>query len=160
MAETDVVIVEPIEMNSKYSSFAQQKETKMLSYINSSEADRWNTDFYTQLNEEDFYQLKLSSPHTQEILMHAIEKRVIKAGYGGVFLDTVGNIEDYLPKDEQKKEMEALQSLIHLIKEKHPSLIIGQNWGFDMLENYTASSIDYFLVCAENTREFSHEWFN
>ncbi|GEK34562.1 endo alpha-1,4 polygalactosaminidase [Kurthia sibirica] len=161
MAALDIVIVEPIEMQKKYIRIAQKNNTQVFGYINSTEGDQWNQKLFQQFKKSDFYhdkngkrlyfkqwdsyQMRMSSKHYRSLLMKEIEHLIVDRGLDGVFLDTVGNIEDYLPKKEQKKELQALQSFIKDIKTKYPQLTIAQNWGFTALEKYTQSYIDYFL---------------
>ncbi len=55
MAKVDLVIVEPIEMQQHYIDQAQSNGTLVYGYINAMEADKWNSELYNQLLEEDFY---------------------------------------------------------------------------------------------------------
>lgn len=161
MQAQDLVIIEPIEMQAQYITDAQQAGTMVYGYINTLEADRWNHAFYEQLKEEDFYHnakgerlyfekwdsyaTTMTSPHYQELLLAEVEKQVVRKKLDGVFLDTVGNIEDYLPQEEQVVQQKAMQAFMAKLKERYPDLGIGQNWGFETLQNYTAPYVDFVL---------------
>lgn len=161
MKKLDLVIVEPIEMQQKYIDNAQKNGTLVYGYINAMEADQWNTSLYRQLKEDDFYRNKqgekmyfsewdsylmdMTSSHYQDILLAEIEKQIVQKGLDGVFLDTVGNINSYLPEDEQKWQNEAMLSFIQQIKQRHPDLSVAQNWGFQTLMDYTAPYVDFIM---------------
>jgi len=135
--------------------------TLVYGYINVMEADKWNTALYQQLKEEDFYRDKqgermyfakwdsflmdLTSTHYQDILLAEIEQQIVQKGLDGVFLDTVGNINSYLPEDEQKWQNEAMLSFIQQIKKRHPNISVAQNWGFQTLADYTAPYVDFIM---------------
>ncbi|MED3876869.1 endo alpha-1,4 polygalactosaminidase [Lysinibacillus capsici] len=161
MTKLDLVIVEPLEMQQKYIVNAQKSGTLVYGYINVMEADKWNTALYQQLKEEDFYRDKqgermyfakwdsflmdLTSTHYQDILLAEIEQQIVQKGLDGVFLDTVGNINSYLPEDEQKWQNEAMLSFIQQIKKRHPNISVAQNWGFQTLADYTATYVDFIM---------------
>lgn len=161
MAELDVVIIEPLEMEQKYIDHAQQAGTIILGYVNAMEADRWNLRLYKQLEPNDFYYQKngerlyfkewdsyetdITSAHYQDILLKEIEEQITSRGLDGVFFDTVGNIESFLPKDEQQAQQEAITQLMKRVKLAYPNLKIAQNWGFETLRDYTAPYVDYVL---------------
>lgn len=161
MAKEDLVIVEPIEMQQKYIKQAQKNGTLIYGYINAMEADKWNLAFYSQLKEEDFYKdergekmyfsewdsylMDMTSEHYQALLLEEIQKQIVQKGLDGVFLDTVGNIESYLPEKEQGVQNEAMLAFIKNIKQQYNDLSIAQNWGFQTLVDYTAPYIDFVM---------------
>ncbi|WP_155593335.1 endo alpha-1,4 polygalactosaminidase [Lysinibacillus cavernae] len=161
MTKLDLVIVEPIEMQQKYIDNAQKSDTLIYGYINAMETDKWNTALYQQLKEDDFYRNKqgekmyfaewdsylmdMTSTHYQDLLLAEIQKQIVQKGLDGVFLDTVGNINSYLPEDEQKWQNEAMLSLIQEIKKRNPDLSVAQNWGFQTLADYTAPYVDFIM---------------
>ena len=60
--------------------------------------------------------MNLTSTHYQDILLAEIEKQIVQKGLDGVFLDTVGNINSYLPEDEQKGKMKPCYLLSNKLK--------------------------------------------
>lgn len=161
MAKLDLVIVEPIEMQQKYIKQAQKNGTLIYGYINAMEADKWNSAFYSQLKEEDFYKdehgekmyfsewdsylMDMTSKHYQELLLGEIQKQIVQKGLDGVFLDTVGNIESYLPEKEQGAQNDAMLAFIKKIKQQYNDLSVAQNWGFQTLADFTAPYIDFVM---------------
>ncbi len=161
MKEKDLVIIEPITMQVKYITEAQDSGTLVYGYINSMEADQWNEDLYAKFEEEDFYKddkgnrmyfeqwnsymMDMSSPHYQQVLVEEIEKQVVFNGLDGVFLDTVGNIDAYLPKAEQEKQNIAMEQFMKEVKSQFKGLSIAQNWGFNTLTHFTAPYIDFVM---------------
>ncbi|MEB2300177.1 endo alpha-1,4 polygalactosaminidase [Lysinibacillus xylanilyticus] len=161
MTKKDLVIVEPIEMQQKYIKQAQKNGTLIYGYINAMEADKWNLEFYNQLKEEDFYKdergekmyfsewdsylMDMTSEHYQALLLEEIQKQIVQRGLDGVFLDTVGNIESYLPEKEQGVQNEAMLAFIKNIKQQYNDLSVAQNWGFQTLADYTAPYIDFVM---------------
>jgi len=161
MQQMDLVIIEPVEMQSDYITSAQESGTLVYGYINAMEADKWNKDLYQQFNENDFYtdengermyfeewdsyMMDMTSPHYQDVLLAEIEKQVVNKELDGVFLDTVGNIDSYLPESEQEEQNQAMQDFMKKIKKQFDGLSIAQNWGFDTLVNYTAPYVDFIM---------------
>lgn len=161
MAKVDLVIVEPIEMQQHYIDQAQSNGTLVYGYINAMEADKWNSELYNQLLEEDFYRddhgekmyfsewdsylVDMTSAHYQELLLEEIKAQIVQKGLDGVFLDTVGNINSFLPEKEQHAQNEAMLSFIKEIKQQYNGLSIAQNWGFQTLADYTAPYVDFIM---------------
>lgn len=161
MKKVDLVIIEPILMQEEYITTAQDNGTLVYGYINAMEADKWNQALYSQLSENDFYKddkgnkiyfkewdsylMDMSSEHYQHILLEEIKAQIINKKLDGVFLDTIGNIDSYLSGNEQKKQNEALTSLVKKIKNEDGNLSIAQNWGFDTLAKYTAPYVDFIM---------------
>lgn len=168
MLQMDLVIVEPIEMQQKYISAAQQKGTLVYGYINAMEGDKWNKELYHQFEKDDFYQdengnkmyfeqwdsymMDMTSDHYQEILLEEIDQQIVQKGLDGVFLDTVGNIDSYIPSDEQKEQNKAMREFMKKIKDRYNGLSIGQNWGMDTLIQFTAPYVDFIMW-----EDFSYE---
>jgi len=125
------------------------------------EADKWNSALYSQLNKADFYKdahgekmyfsewdsylMDMTSQHYQKLLLEEIQKQIVQKGLDGVFLDTVGNINSYLPEKEQEAQNEAMLSFIKKIKQQYTGLSVAQNWGFQTLADYTVPYIDFIM---------------
>lgn len=161
MQKMDLVIVEPIEMQQPYIEAAQEKGTLIFGYINAMEADKWNEAFYQQLQEIDFYKdeygekmyfaewdsylMDMTSAHYQNLLLQEIQKQIVHKGLDGVFLDTVGNIDSFLPPKEQGQQNQAMLAFIKKIKQQFNGLSVAQNWGFQTLAEFTAHYIDFIM---------------
>lgn len=154
MKNYDVVIIEPVYYTKQQVKYIQRKGTKVYGYINAMEADRWNEALYTQMEEKDFfhrggsrvyykqwdsYLMNMDEEHYQQVLMNEVAKQVHAKGCDGVFLDTVGNIDDEHENNPEtlREQRVAMASFMRSIKEKHPQLAIIQNWGFDTLSTTT-----------------------
>ena len=163
MKQQDLVVIEPLAMEKKYIEEAQQSGTLIYGYINSMEADNWNVNLMNKFKEEDFfhdkngerryieqwdaYLMDITSEHYQDVMINEIQEQIVNKGLDGVFLDTVGDIEDYHYRELEvmKSQQEAMKKFMERIKEEFPGISIGQNWGFDTLENYTGQYVDFML---------------
>ncbi|EPE63554.1 hypothetical protein L479_00053 [Exiguobacterium sp. S17] len=159
MQRYDLMIIEPV-----YYSAAQIKElkkygTKVYGYINTMEADNWNTAFISQLNESDFfhrdgkrvhyaewdsYLTDITSSHYQALLVAEVNKQIVDKGLDGVFLDTVGNIdnEHWQQPDVLAAQRLGMSQFMSTLKVMHPSLSLIQNWGFGTLKHQTYAYVD------------------
>ncbi len=154
MKNYDVVIIEPVYYSRQQVKAIQRAETKVYGYINAMEADRWNEALYTQMEENDFfhrrgsrvyykqwdsYLMNMDEEHYRQVLMNEVTKQVHAKGCDGVFLDTVGNIDDEHENEPEilRTQRAAMAVFMQSIKEKHPQLAIIQNWGFDTLSTTT-----------------------
>jgi endo-alpha-1,4-polygalactosaminidase (GH114 family) len=163
MKQQDLVIVEPVVMERKYIKEAQESGTLVYGYINSMEADKWNKELISRFKEEAFfhgengdrhfipqwdaYLMDISNQHYQDVLLDEIERRIVDTGLDGVFLDTVGSIEDYHQTDDQIliEQQKGMKLFMERIKERFPDLSIAQNWGFQTLRDYTAPYVEFVM---------------
>lgn len=159
MQRYDLMIIEPV-----YYTAAQIKElkkygTKVYGYINTMEADNWDTDFINQLNESDFfhrngervhyaewdsYLTDITSSHYQAILVAEVKKQIVDKGLDGVFLDTVGNIDNEHSEqpDVLAAQRDGMSQFMGTLNELYPSLSLIQNWGFGTLKSHTYRYVD------------------
>ncbi len=161
MKKMDLVIIEPIEMKANYIDAAKDNGTLIYGYINAMEGDKWNKKLYRQFNDEDFYRdeqgqrvyfeqwdaymMDMTSTHYQKILTDEIRKQVVEKELDGVFLDTVGDIDSYMPTKIQQIQREAIKEFMINLKEEFAGISIAQNWGFDTLIDYTAPYVDFIM---------------
>lgn len=154
MKNYDVVIIEPVYYTRQQVRAIQRGGTKVYGYINALEADRWNEALYTQMEEKDFfhrrgsrvyykqwdsYLMNMDEDHYRQVLLNEVTKQVHNKRCDGVFLDTVGNIDDEHENDPEilRTQRAAMAAFMQSIKDKHPKLSIIQNWGFDTLSAVT-----------------------
>ncbi|WP_301108112.1 endo alpha-1,4 polygalactosaminidase [Sporosarcina sp.] len=161
MKAMDLVIVEPIEMQARYSNEAQENGTLLYGYVNAMEGDKWNKELFEQFVENDFYKdekgervyfeqwdsymMDMTSAHYQELLLKEVDKRIVQRKLDGVFFDTVGNIDSYIAESDKNAQREALVQVMLKIKQQYKDLSIAQNWGFDTLVDYTAPYVDFIM---------------
>lgn len=74
----------------------------------------------------------------EQILLHIVNKEL-----DGVFLDTVGDIDDLNWKEKDKREMrEAYRDFLKRIKTNYKDLKIVQNWGLQTAKEYSCEYLD------------------
>lgn len=159
MKAFDAVIIEPVFYTASQIKELKLNGTKVYGYINTMEADNWNTNFISQLNEEDFfhrdgsrvhyaewdsYLTDISSAHYKSVLLKEIKKQVVDKGMDGAFLDTVGDIDnEHSGTPEILKQQQSEMGLfLKQVKASHPTLSLIQNWGFDTLQASTYPYVD------------------
>ncbi|TGB03816.1 putative glycoside hydrolase [Halobacillus salinus] len=159
MGNYDLVIIEPIYYSQRQITEIQKGGTLVYGYINTMEADKWNTDLFGKLNEEDFfhrdgeriyysewdsYLTDITSPHYQKVLRTEVTKQIVDKGLDGAFLDTVGDIDNEHQgnPDVLYKQREGMVTWMESVREEHPDLSMIQNWGFDTLATATYPYVD------------------
>lgn len=94
------------------------------------------------------------SEHWIALLMERAERNALRCGCDGIFLDTIGDVEDHsLPKAISAQLIPAAAHLVRRLRERFPDVLFIQNSGIDSLHRLTAPYIDG--VCWEN---FPLEW--
>ncbi|MFD1735146.1 putative glycoside hydrolase [Bacillus salitolerans] len=159
MQKLDLVIIEPYHYTKEQIEFIQSKGTLVFGYISTMEVANWNktlveklrpTDYFYRNNEKvyfpawDSYLMDITSEHYREILTGEVEAQVAKKGFDGIFLDTVGDIDDQHYHDQAllKEQRTGLKQFLASIKELYPNKLLIQNWGIDTLMTTTAPYVD------------------
>ncbi|MYL37440.1 endo alpha-1,4 polygalactosaminidase [Halobacillus litoralis] len=158
MQAYDAVMIEPVLYTKDQIETIQQSGTLVYGYINTMEADNWNTALISQLEESDFfhrdgervyypewdsYLTDITSDHYQQVLLAEIEKQITAKGLDGVFLDTVGNIDnEHCGSDVLDDQRAGMAVFLQEIRRQHPSLSLIQNWGFGTLSTTTYPYVD------------------
>lgn len=159
MKAYDLVILEPYHYRKEQIQRIQSAGTMVLGYITTMEIAEWNQALMKELKEEDFYKrngkkvfypewksylMDFTSKHYQTIVHKEINQHIIGKQFDGLFLDTVGDIDNEFwdKPDILKKQRAAMVSFLKEIKEQHKNLPIVQNWGFDTLAEATAPYVD------------------
>ncbi|MBY6036660.1 endo alpha-1,4 polygalactosaminidase [Fictibacillus nanhaiensis] len=159
MKKYDLVIIEPTLYSIDQITTIKQAGTIVFGYINTMEADNWNTSFVQKLDKSDYYYkngkkvyleqwdahlMNLTSSHYQSLLQNEIKEQVVSKKLDGVFFDTVGDIDDYFMNQpaELKAQRDGLVSLMKQVKTQYPNLSFIQNWGFDTLKVATLPYVD------------------
>ncbi|WP_313122462.1 putative glycoside hydrolase, partial [Exiguobacterium sp.] len=86
----------------------------------------------------------ITSKHYQAVLMKEVEKQIVQKGLDGVFLDTVGNIDNEHADQPVVLEQQriGMKNFLKSLKKKHASLSLIQNWGFGTLKYRTYPYVD------------------
>ncbi|WP_252100525.1 endo alpha-1,4 polygalactosaminidase [Exiguobacterium sp. SH31] len=174
MTRYDLVIIEPIWYTPEQIEAIRSNGTKVLGYINVMEADTWNRELIGQMKQDDFfyrdgeriyfpkwdsYLTDISSDHFRKILMREIQKQVINKHLDGIFLDTVGDIDDVhldYPED-LTEQLNGLEAFLKAIKQTYPGIPIVQNWGIETLERTSAPYVDGFMWEGFNYSEITSD---
>lgn len=159
MKDYDMVIIEPVYYTKQQIDTIKSAGTKVFGYINSMEADNWNTgltkylqadDYYYKDNEKyylpvwDAYLMNMASSHYRSVLLNQIKTHIQDKGIDGIFFDTAGDIDDYFYDQSSvlKQQRNGFVSLLQQVKKQFPSKEIIQNWGIDTLTAATSPYVD------------------
>ncbi|MCA0972055.1 putative glycoside hydrolase family 15 protein [Halobacillus litoralis] len=162
MGSYDLVIIEPVFYSPDQIERIREQGTLVYGYINTMEADNWNTSFIEQLNEDDFfhrdgkrvyypqwdsYLTDITSPHYQQVLQAEVDKQIISKNLDGVFLDTVGNIDNEHSDNAEilYEQRQGMVSWMESVQEQHPGISMIQNWGFDTLTTSTHPYVEAIM---------------
>lgn len=160
LKKKDLIIIEPQLYTREQIQDIQSNGTIVIGYLSVMESPTWNKlrmeelrsqDYFLQNGERmhfpkwDSYLMDLRQDHYRELLLSEIGISIANKGFQGIFLDTVGDIDDYI-KDAaaQTQTREAYTTFLQQVKTSYPELSIIQNRGFDTLD-YSAAYIDALL---------------
>lgn len=159
MQNYDLVIIEPLHYTKAQIDLIQSRGTKVLGYISVMEVATWNTGLMSKLQAGDFftrngqrvhypewdsYLTNIASTHFQGLLLTEIQNQVIAKGIDGVFMDTVGDIDNEHLNNPTvlKQQRDGLVNFLKQARAKYGDIAMVQNWGFDTLETSTAPYVD------------------
>ncbi|MDQ1912470.1 endo alpha-1,4 polygalactosaminidase [Paenibacillus sp. GD4] len=150
MKKLDMAILEPTAYTKEQIQELQAAGTMLIGYISVMESPVWNTGrmqrlasaHYYQPNgqkvhftEWDSYLMDLRDPIYRDVLLEEIQRSVIDHGLDGIFLDTVGDIDEYVKHAGVRQEMrEAYRTLLQQITGRFGPIPMIQNRGFNSLE--------------------------
>lgn len=154
-----MVIIEPYVVTKEQIQQLKQAGTTVLGYVSVMELEYWHRtqvtegDYHYENNKKmriekwDTYIMDLEEAHYQNILLKKVKKQIVQKDIDGVFLDTVGDIDDYFYEQPtvQNKFRNAYVTLLKEIKEVDKNLIIMQNWGFPTLKDVSIDLVDGIL---------------
>lgn len=174
LANYDIAIIEPTAYSAIEVQALKATGTLVLGYVTVMELGSFH-DMYSHLKDQDFlringekyykqkfqtYLLDLKSKHWQGLLQHHIGKLLMHEGYDGVFLDTIGDVEDpAIPPVESELQIMEAEKMVRHYRSIFPQHVFVQNNGLERLCQYTAKYLDG--VCWENplfTDKHSEDW--
>lgn len=146
----DMVIIEPHHFTTAMVQRLQTAGTLVYGYMSVMETPSWNEQRTSSLKPDDFFMVNkepvhfplwdswlmdLRQAHYRELLHKEIDEQIVGKQMDGLFLDTVGDIDEYIPPDEKLRRSmkKAYRSLLRRTLSHYPSLSIIQNRGFDAL---------------------------
>jgi hypothetical protein len=156
----DMVIIEPQQITIEQVLELQNAGTIVMGYLSLLESPEWNKkrmaavvkwDFYLykgkriHLSEWDSYIMDIRNEHYIDIVMAEIGDQIGGKNMNGIFIDTVGDIEDYVIDTIDANQMlGSYLDLLQKIKAIYPELYLIQNRGFYVVE-WSAPYLDGFL---------------
>ena len=94
--------------------------------------DLWGS-YYMDLSKKAYQRFLL-----EQVLLHGVDK-----GLDGIFIDTVGDIDEMdFSEIEKKKMIEGYLNLLKAINTNYPDMKIIQNWGINIAKEHSSSLID------------------
>lgn len=151
LKQVDLAIVEPTAFTKEQLQEVQASGTLLIGYISVMEAPVWNVRRMQRLQEEDYYQpqgrkihfaewdsylMDLRQPGYRSLLLSEVQESIIDKGLDGIFLDTVGDIDDYVTSPGDQRELRAAyRTWLQQLHGRTGSLPVIQNRGFDTLEH-------------------------
>lgn len=157
LSKADVAIIEPRIVEVKEIDRIKAAATKVYGYISFVEQNKNNSSF-KDLSEECFYRpegskvshdkwdsyfMDIRNPRYREFLMSEIQREIVDKKLDGIFIDTIGDIDDSSWDPNHKNSMrKSYIEFLKIIKGKFPSLAIIQNWGIYTAHNYSSKFID------------------
>lgn len=154
MKNYQMVIVEPHEYSKEQIDRIKKNGTIVMGYISVMELDAWMKDLISEAEPTDYIirngsrvhfskwnsdLMDISSLHYKNLLLNEIKNQVDGKDFDGVFLDTVGDIDDQYSNDPVmlEKQRHALVTFLKEIQHQYPNFLLIQNWGLDTLQNST-----------------------
>lgn len=159
MQELDVIILEPHHYTRDQIETIRGGGTVVYGYINMMEIDTWNESVVNEVTDEDFfyrngekiyfsewntYLADFTSSHYRDLIWAEIGGEIIDKQLDGIFMDTVGDIDDQHSSypEVMREQQLAMTEFIKRIRSSYPDKKLIQNWGFDTLRNYTNPYVD------------------
>lgn len=178
LANYDLVILEPMNWTKYGLLELKKKNTKIYGYLNVLEYDQYKSDYnqdeFALYQDQEKVEIKAWDTIMLDIRQEEYQKKLFKLSeeyipnnlYDGIFLDTVGDIDDYISDSNLKKQLASgTASFIKKLKTEKNYQSIIQNWGFDLYKDYTHEYIDIvlwedFIKSKIEKDEWSLEWID
>ena len=157
LSKYDVVIIEPRSAGKNQILSLKEKGTKVYGYLSVVEQNENNLEFVS-LKDDWFYKVNgdtvrndqweswymdLSVDGYRRFLIEQIYLHVVDKNLDGVFIDTVGDIEEFSFLENEKVAMtNGYVDLLKDIKINYEDVSIIQNWGFNIAKEYSKDYID------------------
>ncbi|MEN8904518.1 MAG: glycoside hydrolase family 66 protein [Clostridiales bacterium] len=163
LSKYDLIIIESKAYTKENIMYLKKKNCIVISYISIIEANHWDknlklldkNDFLLKNNEKqknttfNTYLMNISSINWKNILTKKISYIFDYLNFDGLFLDTVGILENTNFTQENKYSLLIeTAEFINSIKYRYPQKILIQNNGYLELYHYTKNFID--SICFEN----------
>jgi polysaccharide biosynthesis protein PelA len=172
----DMAIIEPHQINKEHVSKIKETGTLTFGYISIMELQNWDKKFVSKVKESDYlldngkkiyvdkwdtYLMDISSTHYQQLLLDEIEKEIIQKQFDGIFLDTVGDIDDFYSDNEEMAAYlrDSYLEILQKITQKYPDMLLLQNWGFPTLKTTSKNYVDGIMWEGFNKKQLTNsQW--
>ncbi len=150
LKKKDLAIIEPSMYSNEQVQALHAAETIAIGYLSVMEAPAWNRyrqerlqpDHYLTVSgapvyfpKWDSYLMDLRCSSYRRLLLEEIRSHIATKGFDGIFLDTVGDIDDHVADPKLKHELcKAYAELLRDISREYPHLALIQNRGFASLD--------------------------
>ncbi|MCZ8514664.1 endo alpha-1,4 polygalactosaminidase [Paenibacillus filicis] len=150
LKKTDLAVIEPQLYTKQQIEELKSAGTRTIAYISVMEAPAWNGWRSSRLQPDDYllvhgrkvhlalwdaYVMDLRQISYRQLLLQEIKESAVDKGFDGVFLDTVGDIDEQISDASVRQSMqEAYGSWLRQVRERYVTLLLIQNRGFDSLE--------------------------
>ncbi|MBK5491815.1 endo alpha-1,4 polygalactosaminidase [Bacillus sp. TH13] len=177
LSKYDMVIIEPYAFTKEQIQQLKKSGTVVLGYVSVLELEAWHKpqivekDYYyrdgkkMKIEQWDTYIMNLADEHYQGIVVNKVKQQILGKVIDGVFLDTVGDIDDYFydqPAIQEQIQL-AYVNLLKEIKSLDSNLFLIQNWGFETIKSTSLNFIHGVLWEDFNKQvivkdEWSQKW--
>lgn len=160
LSQYDIAIVESSGQLANEIEFLKSKNTLVIAYVTMMELGPFHT-LYHMLKEADFlkveekkiynsiyhtYMINLLSKRWQGLIYHVVGNLLLREGYDGIFMDTIGDVEStILSPVERKKQIDQATTIVRRLRQLYPDHLIIQNNGLEHLCVMTSEYIDGLL---------------
>lgn len=149
LKEADLAVIELQQWQPDDISDIRTSGTDVYGYLSVMETPHWNqkrtdaiasTDIMTENGKPIRFEqwnsvlMDLRSPAYRSLLLAELDEITESYNLNGIFLDTVGDIEDYVPPSLQDEMTAAYRSFLAVAKGRHTELRWLQNRGFKQLD--------------------------
>ncbi|MFC4103339.1 hypothetical protein [Paenibacillus xanthanilyticus] len=149
LVATDLAIIEPRQWQAEDIRALREAGTAVYGYLAVMETPSWNKTRWTAITDEmrliahgqrirfeqwDAELMDLRSAAYRELLLAEIGELAARVPLDGMMLDTVGDIEEYVPEAQRAAMGEAYKTWLEEAARRYPALRWLQNRGFAQLE--------------------------
>ncbi|HEU4965141.1 MAG TPA: endo alpha-1,4 polygalactosaminidase [Bacilli bacterium] len=160
LSRYDLVVVEPRLWSASQVQQVRAKGVRVYGYLSVLEQHESSTllaqaqaeDFLEVEGERDYrtlwnsWSMNINADHYRSLLLQDYREQILDKRLDGVFLDTVGNVDDEIwPQNVSDRQRDGVVTFIQALHDAHPDKGIVQNWGVETLKDRTAASIDGIL---------------
>ncbi|MFB9325196.1 hypothetical protein ACFFSY_04595 [Paenibacillus aurantiacus] len=172
LAATNLTVIEPRQWQAEDIRAIREAGTDVYGYLSVMETPKWNARRWDAITEEmrllvsgqpvyfeqwDAELMDLRSAAYRALLLAEIGELTSQVPLDGLMLDTVGDIEEYVPEALQPAMGEAYKTLLEAVTARYPGLRLLQNRGFAQLEA-CAPLLSGMLWEGWNGHEARGEW--